>query len=53
VGTGHEASTQPHLHFGARFAGQYIDPMLLLERPSMVGMIHLAPVEEGDPQAVP
>jgi murein DD-endopeptidase MepM/ murein hydrolase activator NlpD len=53
VGPGHQASTQPHLHFGARFAGQYIDPMLLLERPSMVGMIRLAPVEEGDSEAVP
>jgi murein DD-endopeptidase MepM/ murein hydrolase activator NlpD len=53
VGRGHQGSGAPHLHFGARFAGQYIDPMLLLERPSMVGMIHLAPIEEGQQEAVP
>jgi murein DD-endopeptidase MepM/ murein hydrolase activator NlpD len=53
VGPGHDGSATTHLHFGARFAGQYLDPMLLLERGSMVGMIHLAPVEEGRPETVP
>ena len=53
VGDGHEGAETSHLHFGARFAGEYIDPMLLLERPSMVGMIHLAPIEESDEEAVP
>ena len=53
VGPGHEGSGAPHLHFGARFAGEYIDPMLLLERMSLVGMIHLAPIEEGQEEAVP
>ena len=47
VGAGHPGSEEPHLHFGARYAGQYIDPMLLLERRSLVGLIHLAPVEEA------
>jgi murein DD-endopeptidase MepM/ murein hydrolase activator NlpD len=50
---GHPGVTSPHLHFGARLAGQYIDPMLLLERGSLVGLIHLAPVEDGDPPHVP
>ena len=53
VGTGHPTSAASHLHFGARYAGQYIDPMLLLERRSLVGMIHLAPVEGGHGEAVP
>lgn len=47
VGPGHPGSDIAHLHFGARYAGRYIDPMLLLERRSLVGMIHLAPVEEA------
>jgi murein DD-endopeptidase MepM/ murein hydrolase activator NlpD len=45
-GDGHTGSGQPHLHFGARFAGEYIDPMLLLERGSMVGLVRLAPLED-------
>jgi murein DD-endopeptidase MepM/ murein hydrolase activator NlpD len=53
VGTGHPGVSPDHLHFGARYAGQYIDPMLLLERGSLVGMIHLAPIEEGEARAVP
>lgn len=46
-GLGHPGMEPAHLHFGARFAGAYIDPMLLLERRSVVGLIHLAPLEEG------
>ncbi|MGH2691345.1 MAG: hypothetical protein ACRDHM_02470, partial [Actinomycetota bacterium] len=56
VGTtaaGHAGVQTPHLHFGARYAGEYIDPMLLLERGSLVGLIHLAPIEEGDAPHVP
>jgi murein DD-endopeptidase MepM/ murein hydrolase activator NlpD len=53
VGPGHAGTAGSHLHFGARFAGEYIDPMLLLERGSLVGMIHLAPIEEGHEEAVP
>lgn len=48
VGAGHPSTGASHLHLGARFAGQYIDPMLLLERGSLVGLIHLAPIEEGE-----
>lgn len=51
VGAGHPGSGASHLHFGARFAGHYIDPMLLLERGSLVGLIHLAPIEEGEAEA--
>jgi murein DD-endopeptidase MepM/ murein hydrolase activator NlpD len=51
VGEGHEGSSTAHLHFGARYAGQYIDPMLLLGRGSLVGLIRLAPIEEA--RAVP
>ena len=46
---GHAGVEPAHLHFGARFAGQYIDPMLLLERRSLVGLIRLAPIEDGQP----
>lgn len=42
--SGHAGVEPAHLHFGARFAGEYIDPMLLLERRSLVGVIHLAPI---------
>jgi murein DD-endopeptidase MepM/ murein hydrolase activator NlpD len=45
-GSGHADLEPPHLHFGARVGDVYIDPMLLLERGSMVGLIHLAPLEE-------
>jgi murein DD-endopeptidase MepM/ murein hydrolase activator NlpD len=44
TGPGHPGIDPSHLHFGARFAGQYIDPMLLLER-SVVGLVRLAPLE--------
>jgi len=47
TGQGHPGSERPHLHFGARYGGTYIDPMLLLEAGSVAGFIHLAPVEEG------
>ncbi|MDQ4005861.1 MAG: M23 family metallopeptidase [Actinomycetota bacterium] len=44
-GSGHPGSPTGHLHFGARYAGEYIDPMLLLERDSLVGLVHLAPLQ--------
>jgi murein DD-endopeptidase MepM/ murein hydrolase activator NlpD len=46
-GAGHPGSSPPHLHFGARFGGVYLDPMLLLEHGGVVGLIRLAPVEEA------
>jgi murein DD-endopeptidase MepM/ murein hydrolase activator NlpD len=45
-GRGHAGLDPPHLHFGARVGDVYIDPMLLLERGSLVGLVHLAPLEE-------
>jgi murein DD-endopeptidase MepM/ murein hydrolase activator NlpD len=44
-GVGHPGSIAPHLHLGARIGSEYIDPLLLLERGSVVGLIHLAPLE--------
>ena len=44
TGHGHPADPSPHLHFGARAGDVYIDPMLLLEDGSVVGLIHLAPL---------
>jgi murein DD-endopeptidase MepM/ murein hydrolase activator NlpD len=46
TGRGHADVPTPHLHFGARVGSTYIDPMLLLERGSVVGLIHLAPLEK-------
>ncbi len=44
-GPGHPGLDPPHLHFGARFAGEYIDPMLLLGGGSLVGLVRLAPLD--------
>lgn len=46
TGGGHPGVEPPHLHFGARLADTYIDPMTLLEPRSLVGLIHLAPLNE-------
>jgi hypothetical protein len=54
TGHGHPEVPTPHLHFGARIGSTYIDPMLLLERGSVVGLIHLAPVSgRGGPGGLP
>lgn len=45
TGAGHPGEAAPHLHFGARVGDVYIDPLLLLEQGSVVGLIHLAPLE--------
>jgi murein DD-endopeptidase MepM/ murein hydrolase activator NlpD len=45
TGNGHPDGDQPHLHFGARVGTTYIDPMLLLVRGDVSGLIHLAPLE--------
>ncbi len=50
TGSGHPGSASPHLHFGARIGSTYIDPMLLLERGSIVGLVHLAPLDEAPPE---
>jgi murein DD-endopeptidase MepM/ murein hydrolase activator NlpD len=47
-GSGHPGTEPPHLHLGARIGSVYIDPMLLLERGSLVGLVRLAPLYRGD-----
>jgi hypothetical protein len=47
TGEGHPGSARPHLHFGARIGETYLDPMVLLERGSVAGLIHLAPLPQG------
>jgi murein DD-endopeptidase MepM/ murein hydrolase activator NlpD len=47
TGHGHPDVSTPHLHFGARIGQTYIDPMTLLERGNVVGLIHLAPLDGG------
>lgn len=49
TGAGHPGSGRPHLHLGARVGDTYLDPMLLLERGSLVGLVHLAPLEDQHP----
>jgi murein DD-endopeptidase MepM/ murein hydrolase activator NlpD len=43
-GSGHPGSPVPHLHFGARFGGAYIDPMLLLVPLDFSPLIRLGPL---------
>ncbi len=45
TGMGHPGEDPPHLHFGARVGFTYLDPMLLLEAGSLVGLVRLAPLE--------
>jgi murein DD-endopeptidase MepM/ murein hydrolase activator NlpD len=45
TGSGHPGGERPHLHFGARIGDRYIDPMLLLERGTLVGLVRLAPLD--------
>lgn len=46
TGQGHPGVEPPHLHFGARYAGSYLDPMvLLLSGDGVVGLIRLAPLD--------
>jgi murein DD-endopeptidase MepM/ murein hydrolase activator NlpD len=47
TGSGHPGRVPPHLHFGARVADVYVDPLLLLGEGSLVGLIHLAPFRES------
>lgn len=47
-GSGHPGDAEPSLHFGAKFAGQYIDPEILLfgGLDDISDLISLAPVED-------
>ena len=43
-GVGHPGTPVPHLHFGARFGGSYLDPMLLLVPLDFRPLLHLGPI---------
>ena len=43
-GPGHPGTPIPHVHFGARFGGAYINPMLLLMPLDFSPLIHLGPL---------
>jgi len=43
-GHGHPSIPTDHLHFGARYQGAYIDPLLLLPAMAISALIHLAPL---------
>jgi len=47
TGHGHPDISTPHLHFGAKIGATYIDPMLLLDWGSVVGLIRLAPIDQA------
>jgi murein DD-endopeptidase MepM/ murein hydrolase activator NlpD len=44
TGHGHPDVQTPHLHFGARVDGEYVDPLLLLGGLDLVDLIRLAPL---------
>jgi murein DD-endopeptidase MepM/ murein hydrolase activator NlpD len=48
TGHGHAEVATPHLHFGVRIHGEYVDPMLLLGPLDVVGLIRLAPLEGSE-----
>ncbi len=45
TGWGHADLTVPHLHFGVRLDGEYVDPLAYLDAPSITDVIRLAPLE--------
>ena len=51
TGWGHADLTVPHLHFGVRLDGAYVDPLAYLGAPSVTSMIRLAPVDTPAPMA--
>ena len=51
TGWGHADLTVPHLHFGVRLDGAYVDPLAYLAAPSVSTMIRLAPLDAAAPMA--
>ena len=49
TGWGHADLTVPHLHFGVRLDGAYVDPLAYLEPPSVSALIRLAPLAAPAP----
>ena len=49
TGRGHPDTEVPHLHFGVRRGGVYVDPLDYLEPASVVDLIRLAPMSEATP----
>lgn len=45
-GRGHPDSTTPHLHFGVRRDGVYLDPLSFLAPPNVSELIRLAPLDD-------
>jgi murein DD-endopeptidase MepM/ murein hydrolase activator NlpD len=44
TGMGHPGASVPHLHFGVRLAGAYLDPLTFLLELGVVDLIRLAPL---------